>query len=103
MPMKIVIDKVSEWKGRMIAYGGGSGVSAYSTKAAAKSSELPSAAHHASDILSTYILPGVTLGSAISILGILVVVSRFVFDVWKYFDQRRINSAERQEGSQCNQ
>lgn len=89
MPMQTVIDKVSEWKGRLIAYGGGSGVSAYSAKSVAQPDYVPEAAHQVTDILSVYILPGVTVGSAITILGAAVVIGRFVFDVWKYFDQRK--------------
>ncbi|HAS6087818.1 TPA: hypothetical protein NJ656_004452 [Vibrio parahaemolyticus] len=89
MPMQKVIDKVSEWKGRLIAYGGGSGVSAYSAKSVAQPEKIPETAHQVTDILSVYILPGVTFGSAITILGAAVVVGRFIFDVWKYFDQRK--------------
>ncbi|HGY9586719.1 TPA: hypothetical protein ACOJQP_005188 [Vibrio harveyi] len=96
MPMQKVIDKVSEWKGRLIVYGGGSGVSAYSAKSVANSNQIPEVAQQATDILSVYILPGVTVGSAITILGIVVVIGRFVFDVWKYFDQRRLKLLERE-------
>lgn len=96
MPMQKVLDRVSEWKGRLIAYGGGSGVSAYSAETVAKSQHVPETAHQVTDILSTYILPGVTVGSFLTILGATVVVGRFVFDVWKYFDQRRLKLAERE-------
>ncbi|HHY0482742.1 hypothetical protein, partial [Vibrio parahaemolyticus] len=100
MPMQKVIDKVSEWKGRLIAYGGGSGVSAYSANSVAKPNPIPEVAQQATDILSVYILPGVTVGSAITILGIVVVLGRFIFDVWKYFDQRRLKLLElKREGA----
>jgi len=88
--MQKVFDKFSELKGRLIAYGGGSGVSAYSAKSTAQAQSIPEAtAHQAIDILSIYIFPGVTFGSAITIIGAAVVVVRLVFDVWKYFDQRK--------------
>ena len=90
MPMQKVIDKFSEFKGRLIAYGGGSGVSAYSAKSTAQAHTIPEATiHQPIDVLSIYILPGVTFGSAITIIGAAVVVVRLVFDVWKYFDQRK--------------
>ncbi|CAK3932580.1 MULTISPECIES: hypothetical protein [Vibrio] len=90
MPMQKVLNTVSEWKGRLIAYGGGTGVSAFSAKSTAKAQELSEhAAAQAVDILSLYIFPGVTVGAAITIVGALVVVLRLIFDVWKYFDQRK--------------
>ncbi|OCH08130.1 hypothetical protein A6D98_09755 [Aliivibrio fischeri] len=88
--MQKVFDKFSEFKGRLIAYGGGSGVSAYSAKSTAQVHTIPEATTHQTiDVLSVYIFPGVTFGSAITIIGAAVVVVRLVFDVWKYFDQRK--------------
>lgn len=92
MPMQNVITAISEWKGRLIAYIGGGGVSVYSAETMATSDHVPNlaTAHQATDILATHILPGVPLGSFLSIIGAAVVVGRFIFDVWKYFDQRRL-------------
>lgn len=82
MPMKII----SELKSRLIAYGGGTGVSVSSVKsqAAQKISE-----SGVSDILTWGVLPGVSLGSLLTIIGAAIVICRFVFDVWIYFDQRK--------------
>lgn len=82
MPMKII----SELKSRLIAYGGGTGVSVSSEKVQAvqKISESGVA-----DILTWSVLPGVSLGSLLTIIGATVVVCRFAFDVWVYFDKRK--------------
>jgi len=82
MPMKII----SELKSRLIAYVGGTGVSVSSVKSetAQKISE-----SGVSDILTWSVFPGVSLGSLLTIIGAAVVISRFVFDVWIYFDQRK--------------
>lgn len=81
-----LINSVSELKGRLIAYLGGTGVSATSVSA---QSAIQQSQAGAGDILTWSILPGVSLGSALTIIGALIVMSRFAFDVWKYFEQRK--------------
>ncbi|PMN73169.1 hypothetical protein [Enterovibrio norvegicus] len=88
MPMNTVLDRFTEWKGRLIAYGGGGGVYVYSSDSVATVQHAPQAAQQATDILHYYIIPGVTVGSTLSILGITAVIVRLVFDIWKYFDER---------------
>ncbi|MGI1970787.1 hypothetical protein [Shewanella sp. S23-S33] len=75
------ITRASELKGRIIAYGGGSGIFVFSADVAAKAEQ---AAELAQQLPASTFLP-----SVISLGGLLVVVCRFVFDVFKYFDQRR--------------
>lgn len=91
MPMNIVLDRVREWKGRAIAYGGGSGVSLYSADTMAKAQSTPPV----TDILHAYLLPGVTVGSALTLFGAALVLVRLVFDIWKYFDERQYRKASK--------
>lgn len=78
--MTCLITKASELKGRVIAYGGGSGIFVFSADVAAKAQE---AAQMAQQMPSTF------LPSLISLGGLVVVFGRLAFDIFKYFDQRR--------------
>ncbi|MFD2178531.1 hypothetical protein [Veronia pacifica] len=91
MPMTM-IDRVSDWKGRLIAYCGGAGVSVFSASAPAAESAVSTASP---DILTLTILPGTSVSALLSILGALVVVCRLIFDIWTYFDQRRLATRHR--------
>lgn len=83
--MKII--NIAELKGRLIAYFGGVGISVSGAKTQ-KTIEQASKTN-AVDILYWSIMPGVSLGSALTILGAVIVLSRFAFDVWTYFDKRK--------------
>ncbi len=75
------ISKANELWGRIIAYGGGSGIFVFSADVAAKAQQTAELAQQ---------LPNSTfLPSVISLGGLVVVAGRFAFDVFKYFDQRR--------------
>lgn len=76
-----VLIKASEWKGRLIAYGGGSGISIFSNEVAAKAQE---AADMAAIPTSAF-----AISTLVSVGGLLVVVGRLVFDIWKYLDERQ--------------
>ena len=83
--MKLI--NIAELKGRLIAYFGGVSISvsgAKSQKAIEQMNE-----NNVVDILYWSIAPGVSLGSALTILGAIIVLSRFAFDVWTYFDKRK--------------
>lgn len=91
--MKII--NIAELKGRLITYFGGVGVSvsgAKTQKAIEQANE-----SNVVDILYWSLIPGVSLGSALTILGALIVISRFAFDVWTYFDKRKL------EAKKCSQ
>ncbi len=81
MPMKNLIDTAQEWKGRLIAYLGGSGVTAISTQT--------NAAINSSIDAAVSVPPEITLTTWISLGGLIVIAGRLVFDVWCYFDKRR--------------
>ena len=74
------IEKFHEWKGRIIAYGGGSGVSTFSGSVAAKAQQATEAALTSPDI---------TIANMASIGGLLVIAGRLAFDIWVYFDKRK--------------
>ena len=84
-----IITKVSDMKGRLIAYLGGTSVSAYSADLTTDAKRMVAETASKSSFLATQIIHSMTVGDLIAIGGFLVVVGRFVFDVFKYFDQRR--------------
>ena len=88
--MKCVLTKASEWKGRLIAYGGGSGISAFSSEVAAK-------AQQAADVVAQIPTSALTISTLVSIGGLTVVAGRLVFDIWKYLDLRRRRKLEDEE------
>ncbi|MCC2521062.1 hypothetical protein [Vibrio coralliilyticus] len=75
-----LINWLQEWKGRLIAYLGGGGVSVFSGATAAK-------AQQAAQDVST--VPDITTANIISIAGLVIIGLRLVFDVWTYFDKRK--------------
>lgn len=81
--------------GRVIAYGGGSGVSATSLAAKASASGF-NISPTPGDVVSLLNLPLLQMGGAqvvvadlVSVGGLTFVALRLAFDVWKYFDARR--------------
>lgn len=79
MPQKF-FDYLHEWKGRIIAYGGGSSVSAFSAEVAASAQQ---ATEHAASS------PDVTTANIISIIGLMFIGFRLIFDVVAWLDDRR--------------
>ncbi|KYO58420.1 hypothetical protein [Vibrio parahaemolyticus] len=75
-----VIERFHDWKGRVIAYGGGTGVSVFSNEVAAK-------AQHAAE--SAAAAPDVTYANLISLGGLLVIAGRLAFDIYVHFDKKR--------------
>lgn len=74
------IQWVQEWKGRLIAYGGGSSVSVFSGTVAAKAQEASDAA---------LAIPEITTANLISFGGLVVIAGRLAFDIYVYVDQKR--------------
>ncbi|WP_412497274.1 hypothetical protein [Vibrio fluvialis] len=75
-----LIQKLQEWKGRLIAYVGGSGVSLFSNNVAANAKQVAEAA-------ATN--PDVTLANLISLGGLIVIAGRLAFDIYVHFDKKR--------------
>ncbi|GHB12566.1 hypothetical protein [Modicisalibacter luteus] len=81
--------------GRLIAYGGGSGVSATSLAAKAQTASF-AITPEPSGLVSLLNVPLVTFGGVqvlmadlVSVGGLAAVFLRLSFDVWRHFDQRR--------------
>ena len=89
-----IITKVSDMKGRLIAYLGGTSVSAYSADLTTDAKRMVAETASKSSFLATPIVHSMTVGDLIAIGGFLIVIGRFVFDVFKYFDQRRLQRNE---------
>jgi len=81
--MKCVISAASEFKGRFIAYGGGSGVFVFSNEVAAKAQQIPD--------------PTLTVQTMVSIGGLVVIAGRLALDIYKEIDKRR-NGKNKSEG-----
>ena len=84
-----LIDKLSDLKGRLIAYLGGSGIFAYSSNATAKAKEIVQSAHDAAvsqsnNLMSVHITSYMTVADLLAVVGAVVVFGRFVLDVVKY-------------------
>lgn len=76
-----MFDRLRYFQGQLIAYGGGSLVSLWSSAATA-----------ANDLTSS--IPNLTTNDLIGIGGLIVIAFRFVFDVFVYFDKRRKRNQE---------
>ena len=70
----------SEFKGRFIAYGGGSGVFIFSNEVAAK-------AEQAAGL--TQQVPTLTVQSMVSIGGLVVIAARLALDIYKEAEKRK--------------
>lgn len=88
--MKCVITAASEAHGRLIAYLGGSTIAVFSNEVAAQAKL---AVDHAQDVAVASPNGALTVSSFVALGGLVVVVGRFIFDVYKYFDQRRLKGA----------
>ena len=78
--VKTFLENLHEWKGRLIAYCGGTGVSVFSETVAAK-------AQQSSELATSS--PDITIANLISIGGLVVVIARLIFDIWVHFDKRK--------------
>lgn len=83
-----IIDRLSDLRGRLIAYIGGGGIATYSADVTAKAKEAAETVQQ-SRLLTLPITSWLTVGDVLTLIGALVVLGRFLFDVYKYFDQRR--------------
>ena len=84
-----ITDKLSDLKGRLIAYFGGSGIAAYSSNTTTKAKELVETAHDAAiqqstNLMSVHITPYMTVADLLTVIGAIVVLGRFVLDVVKF-------------------
>ncbi|WP_136487859.1 hypothetical protein [Vibrio sp. H11] len=75
-----LLQKYQEWKGRLIAYVGGSGVSLFSNNVAANAKQIAESTVHN---------PDVTLANLVSLGGLVVIFARLVFDIYVHFDGKR--------------
>jgi len=94
-----LLTKVYEIRGALITYLGGSGISAYgfTAKAADSVSAAKAVAHQAvTEAVSQVpqIAPDASFNKFIAIGGLIFVGGRLAFDIFKYFDQRRISAYE---------
>lgn len=89
-----IISKVSDMKGRLIAYLGGTSVSAYSADLTTEAKRMAADAASQASVMAMPVLHNWTVGDVLALGGFLVVLGRFVFDVFKYFDQRSLQNRE---------
>ncbi|UPR55295.1 hypothetical protein ITG09_24280 (plasmid) [Vibrio cyclitrophicus] len=78
----ILFERFHEWKGRLIAYGGGTSVSVFSNEVAAKAQQAAETAASS---------PEITTANLISLGGLLVIAGRLAFDIYVHFDKKRKN------------
>lgn len=76
----MLFERLHEWKGRLIAYGGGTGVSVFSNEVAAKAQQAAETAASS---------PEITTANLISLGGLLVIAGRLIFDIYVHFDKKR--------------
>ena len=76
----MLFERLHEWKGRLIAYGGGTSVSAFSNEVAAKAQQAAETAASS---------PEITTANLISLGGLLVIAGRLIFDIYVHFDKKR--------------
>ncbi|WP_217273996.1 hypothetical protein [Shewanella sp. VB17] len=79
--MKGVLSAASEFNGRFIAYGGGSGVFVFSNEVAAK-------AQQAAEITQQIPISMLTVQSLVSIGGLVVIAGRLGLDIYKEVTKR---------------
>ena len=75
-----MIERLNEWKGQLIAYGGGGSVSLFSNQVAAKASETV-------EVVTA--MPDITTANMISLGGLVLIAFRLIFDIYAYFDKKR--------------
>lgn len=79
--------------GRVIAYGGGSGITALSSNAKAAGIGITPTPGDVMTLLNAPLIQfggvQVVVADLVSIAGVALVVVRLGFDIWKYLDERR--------------
>lgn len=82
--------------GRVIAYGGGGGLSATSLASKASTAGMPRITPTPGDVVTLLNMPLIEMGGVhvvfadlVSVGGLAFVGLRLAFDIWKYFDKRR--------------
>ncbi|WP_027697229.1 hypothetical protein [Vibrio litoralis] len=84
--LEVVFRRLSEWKGRLIAYIGGGGISIVSSTSSVKAQV---AAEHLPSAQAT-----LTTANVISIVGLIFVGFRLAFDVYVYINSKRKESEQ---------
>lgn len=88
--MKFVMNAATEFNGRFIVYGGGSGVFVFSNEVAAK-------AQQAADMAQQIPASTLTVQTMVSIGVLVVIAGRLALDIVKHLDERkrkRLESAD---------
>lgn len=79
--------------GRVIAYGGGSGITAVSSSAKAADIGITPTPGDVMTLLNAPLVQfggvQVVVADLVSIAGVALVIVRLGFDIWKYLDERR--------------
>ena len=78
--MMNIVARIQEWKGSLISYLGGTGVTMFSSEVAAR-------AEDAAKVTGTY--HEVTLANWLSLGGLIVIAARLIFDVYVHIDKKR--------------
>ncbi|HFG1968374.1 TPA: hypothetical protein ACGF6M_001640 [Vibrio cholerae] len=81
--------RLQEWKGRLIVYLGGGGISLISESVTARANEVAEAAAS---------LPDPMTFNPYTATGLVLVGGRLVFDVFVYLDQRRLKKRGERDG-----
>ncbi|WED23062.1 hypothetical protein L3Q72_06625 [Vibrio sp. JC009] len=80
------LQRWQEWKGRLIAYLGGGGLSAFSANVTAQ-------AKQAAEVTTT-VAPDMFTANLFTALGLIFVGGRLIFDIVVYIDQRRLKRSK---------
>ena len=76
----MALSRLEEWKGRIIAYLGGGGISLYSDSVAANAEPAAELAAHSQEFFTAQLFSG---------LGLFFVGCRLIFDLYVFLDERR--------------
>ncbi|HFQ4959218.1 TPA: hypothetical protein ACGUPM_002671 [Vibrio vulnificus] len=83
----MALTRIEEWKGRIITYGGSGGISLYNEKAIAKAQEAAEVVANNSELFTERL---------ISSIGLFLIACRLVFEIFAFFDQRRLKKLREQ-------
>ncbi|EPJ0793292.1 hypothetical protein ATY35_09615 [Vibrio cidicii] len=81
--------QLQEWKGRLIVYLGGGGISFFSESVTARAREVAEAAAA---------IPDPVVFNPYTTAGLVFVGGRLVFDIFVYLDQRRMKKRRERDG-----
>ncbi|USD68120.1 hypothetical protein [Vibrio sp. SCSIO 43136] len=82
---KSLMERYSEWKGRVIAYGGGSGLVAFSHDAAAEASKAVDTS------------PDISMANYLTMIGLFFIGARLVFDICVFIYKVRTGTLKDKE------